>query len=79
MPATGTGAVEPLLSGVGPDSASAVEAEVRGALLLGIFGVDWLENLSNLLFGVLGIVAARMPRGGRLHAHPYADVHFDPV
>lgn len=38
-----------------------------GAKLLGIFGVNWLENVVHLLYGVLGLALARTWNGSRAY------------
>src|ERR687894_189190 len=38
---------------------------MSGAALLGIFAVSVLHNLVHLLFGVVGVLAARSPGGAR--------------
>ncbi len=38
-----------------------------GARLLGVFGVNWLENLVHLAYGIVGLVAARSPRAARAY------------
>jgi hypothetical protein len=37
------------------------------AKLLGVFGVNWLENAAHLLFGVAGLVAARRAEHARTY------------
>jgi len=36
-----------------------------GALLLGIFGINWLESIVHLLYGAAGLGAARTPAAAR--------------
>ncbi len=38
-----------------------------GARLLGVFGVNWLENLVHLAYGVVGLLAARSARAARAY------------
>ena len=38
-----------------------------GALVLGIIGVNWLENVAHLLYGVGGLALSRTENGARLY------------